>query len=75
MIPGLCSSIPYNHAALRCEMSAGARADNSAAIHAYERIGFRRVGVMRQYERGADGTFHDGVLMELLQQDYRPLRP
>ena len=33
----------------------------------YERLGFRRVGVLRQYERGNDGTFHDGLLMELLR--------
>ena len=39
---------------------------NVHAIRAYERVGFRRVGVMRCYERGADGDFHDGLLMELL---------
>jgi aminoglycoside 6'-N-acetyltransferase len=41
-------------------------AANERAIRAYEKVGFRRVGVMRQYERGADGTWHDGVLMDLL---------
>lgn len=41
-------------------------AANSRAIRAYERVGFRRVGVMRAYERGADGTWHDGLLMDLL---------
>jgi aminoglycoside 6'-N-acetyltransferase len=41
-------------------------ADNARAIRAYERVGFRPVGVMRQYERGADGTYHDGLLMDLL---------
>ena len=30
-------------------------ADNERAIRVYERIGFRRVGVLRQYERGPDG--------------------
>jgi aminoglycoside 6'-N-acetyltransferase len=39
---------------------------NARAIRCYERVGFRPVGVMRQYERGADGTWHDGLLMELL---------
>jgi aminoglycoside 6'-N-acetyltransferase len=24
---------------------------------------------MRDYERGADGTFHDGLLMDLLAND------
>lgn len=41
-------------------------ADNQAAIRAYERVGFRTVGVMRAYERGPDGTWHDGLLMDML---------
>lgn len=44
-------------------------ADNVAAIRCYEKVGFRRVGVMRQYERAADGTWHDGLLMDLLATD------
>jgi aminoglycoside 6'-N-acetyltransferase len=46
-------------------------AANERAIRAYERVGFRRVGVMRSYERGADGTFHDGLLMDLLRGELR----
>lgn len=42
-------------------------ADNERAIRCYEAVGFRRVGVMHAYERGPDGTFHDGVLMELVR--------
>lgn len=45
-------------------------ADNEAAIRAYEKVGFRRVGVMRSYERGPDRTWHDGVLMELLANEF-----
>ncbi|MFG2585218.1 GNAT family N-acetyltransferase [Streptomyces malaysiensis] len=41
-------------------------ADNAAAIRAYAKVGFRTVGVMRSYERGPDGTWHDGLLMDLL---------
>ncbi|GHA91323.1 GNAT family N-acetyltransferase [Streptomyces termitum] len=41
-------------------------ADNAVAIRCYEKVGFRPVGVMRRYERGADGTWHDGLLMDLL---------
>ncbi len=46
-------------------------AENLRAIRAYERAGFRQVGVMRQYERGPDGQWHDGVMMELLKDDLR----
>lgn len=41
-------------------------ADNEAAIACYAKVGFRAVGVMRQYERGPDGTWHDGLLMDLV---------
>ena len=41
-------------------------AANERAIRAYRRVGFRAVGVMREYERGEDGTWHDGLLMDLL---------
>lgn len=44
-------------------------AANERAIRAYEKVGFRRVGVMRRYERGADGHWHDGMLMDLLRED------
>jgi aminoglycoside 6'-N-acetyltransferase len=44
-------------------------ADNIAAIRCYEKAGFRPVGVMRQYERGNDGSWHDGLLMDLLADD------
>jgi aminoglycoside 6'-N-acetyltransferase len=47
-------------------------ASNAAAIRAYEKAGFRRVGVMRGYERDTDGGgWHDGLLMELLAGDER----
>jgi aminoglycoside 6'-N-acetyltransferase len=40
---------------------------NAAAIRAYEKAGFKAVGVMRRYERDADGDgWHDGLLMELI---------
>jgi aminoglycoside 6'-N-acetyltransferase len=42
-------------------------AENVAAIRAYEKVGFRPVGIMRRYERDADGRgWHDGLLMDLL---------
>jgi aminoglycoside 6'-N-acetyltransferase len=44
-------------------------AGNAAAIRAYSKVGFRPVGVMRRYERGADGSWHDGLLMDLLADE------
>jgi aminoglycoside 6'-N-acetyltransferase len=46
-------------------------AANERAIAAYEKVGFRRVGILRKYERGHDGTWHDGLLMDLLAEDLR----
>lgn len=39
---------------------------NERAIRAYTALGFRPVGTLRQYERRPDGTWLDGLLMELL---------
>ena len=44
-------------------------ADNVAAIRCYAKVGFRPVGVLRQYEQGPDGTWHDGLLMDLVADD------
>ena len=44
-------------------------ADNHAAIRAYEKVGFRQVGVVRQYERLPGGDWHDGLLMDLLADE------
>ena len=46
-------------------------AHNTNAIKAYERVGFRPVGVMRKYERGPDGEWHDGLLMDMLAEELR----
>jgi aminoglycoside 6'-N-acetyltransferase len=47
-------------------------ADNTAAIRCYSKVGFRPVGIMRKYERGSDGTWHDGLLMDLLAEELIP---
>ena len=44
--------------------------DNARAIRTYEKVGFKPVGVMRRYERGADGAWHDGLLMDLLADEF-----
>jgi len=46
-------------------------ADNARAIASYRKVGFQPVGVMRQYERGLDGTWHDGLLMDLLRNELK----
>jgi Acetyltransferases, including N-acetylases of ribosomal proteins len=46
-------------------------AANARAIRTYEKVGFKPVGVMRRYERSQDGTFHDGLLMDLLVGELR----
>jgi aminoglycoside 6'-N-acetyltransferase len=43
---------------------------NARAVHVYEKLGFRRVGVLRQYERVADGSWRDALLMELLAAEF-----
>jgi aminoglycoside 6'-N-acetyltransferase len=45
-------------------------ADNAAAIRCYTKVGFRPVGILRQSERGPDGTWHDGLLMDLLADEF-----
>jgi aminoglycoside 6'-N-acetyltransferase len=45
-------------------------AENAAAIRAYEKVGFRAVGVMREYWRSSDGTWRDGLLMDLLAREF-----
>ena len=42
---------------------------NERAIRAYAKLGFKPVGVMRSYERGADGAWHDALLMDLLADE------
>jgi aminoglycoside 6'-N-acetyltransferase len=44
-------------------------AGNTAAIRCYSKVGFKPVGVMRGYERDVDGTWHDGLLMDLLADE------
>ena len=44
-------------------------ADNAAAIASYTKVGFRPVGIMRRYERGSDGSWHDGLLMDLIAEE------
>jgi aminoglycoside 6'-N-acetyltransferase len=47
-------------------------ADNDRAIRCYAAVGFRPVGIMRRYERGSDGSWHDGLLMDLRADEFEP---
>ena len=47
-------------------------AANARAIAAYTKVGFRPVGIMREYEQQGDGPWHDGLLMDLLRADFTP---
>lgn len=55
------------HHRLTIDPSAG----NERAIAVYTSVGFKSVGVMRAYERGPDGTWHDGLLMDMLAGELR----
>jgi aminoglycoside 6'-N-acetyltransferase len=44
---------------------------NERAIAAYRKVGFKPVGVMRQYELGPDGVWRDALLMDLVSGELR----
>ena len=43
--------------------------DNLPAIRAYAKVGFKPVGRMRRYQRFPDGSWADGLLMDLLADE------
>ncbi|MBA3235160.1 MAG: GNAT family N-acetyltransferase [Chloroflexi bacterium] len=45
-------------------------ADNVRAIAAYAKLGFKPVGVMREYQRMVDGHWVDALLMDLLAAEF-----
>lgn len=44
-------------------------ADNARAIRTYAGLGFKPVGVLREYER-RDGAWRDGLFMDLLAREF-----
>jgi aminoglycoside 6'-N-acetyltransferase len=67
----LCRYLVNEHAVHRFVIDPAA--DNVAAIRCYEKAGFRAVGIMRDYERNADGSLHDGLLMDMLAHEILPI--
>ena len=57
----------HGHHRFTIDPSAG----NERAIRTYSGLGFKPVGIMRRYERAPDGTWRDGLLMDLLAEEYR----
>ncbi|MBK5222521.1 MAG: GNAT family N-acetyltransferase [Acidimicrobiia bacterium] len=43
--------------------------ENTRSIAFFTSLGFREVGTLRKYERHADGTWGDNLLLELLAED------
>ena len=44
-------------------------AHNERAIRSYEKVGFKRVGIMREYWLDGDGVWRDGLLLDLLASE------
>ncbi|MBN8866423.1 MAG: GNAT family N-acetyltransferase [Solirubrobacterales bacterium] len=48
-------------------------ANNTVAIRAYEKVGFKPVGITRRSERDPDERgWHDGLLMDMLSTEFNP---
>lgn len=44
-------------------------AHNERAIRCYEKVGFKRVGIMREYWLDPEGVWRDGLLLDLLARE------
>jgi aminoglycoside 6'-N-acetyltransferase len=44
-------------------------ADNAAAIRVYEKVGFKPIGVLREYQLDARGAWEDCLYMDLLARE------
>ncbi len=44
--------------------------ENERAIAAYQKVGFKPVGVMRRYEQTSEGTWRDNLLLDLLREEF-----
>ncbi len=44
--------------------------NNDGAIRSYERLGFRRIGVLRDYQRRPAGHLEDALFLDLTRSDF-----
>ncbi len=44
--------------------------ENEVAVACYRKVGFQEVGVMRNYMRDREGNWKDGVLLDLLADEF-----
>lgn len=63
--------------AIRAEFAAGItrvtldpNAKNTGAIRSYERLGFRPIGLLRDYQVRPDGSLDDALFMDLTRSDF-----
>jgi aminoglycoside 6'-N-acetyltransferase len=63
--------------AIRTEFAAGItrvtldpNVNNHSAIRGWERMGFRRIGIMRDYQVRPDGTLDDALFLDLTRGDF-----
>lgn len=64
----LCAHLIDEHAFHRLIIDP--EVENEIAIATYRKLGFRPVGVMRRYSRDRFGTWKDGLLMDLLADEF-----
>ncbi len=60
----LCAHLVDGHGYHRLVIDPDAA--NAAAVACYAKVGFRPVGILRQYGRDRNGVWRDGLLMDLL---------
>jgi len=64
----LCAHLIDDHGLHRLVIDP--EAANEVAIACYRKVGFKPVGVMRRYQRDRFGEWQDGLLMDLLAEEF-----
>ena len=64
----LCAHLIDDHGFHR--VVADPEAENEIAIACFRRAGFRPVGVLREYLRDRSGVWKDGLLLDLLAEEF-----